>query len=100
MASILFVRAISSLPVDELERRLEERRPKFLDVDGLIQKIYSRDPDSGAVSGIYFFESAEALSAFRESDLAKTIPSAYEVSDIRVETYDILYPLRDNVGPV
>jgi hypothetical protein len=99
MAYILFVRAVSSLPADELERRMEERRPRFLEVVGLIQKIYSKDTVSGAFSGIYFFESEEALLRFRESDLAKTIASAYEVSDIRIETYEVMYPLRADAGP-
>ena len=100
MACILFVRAISSLPTDELNRRLKERKPKFLEVEGLIQKIYSKDPVSGAVSGMYFFESREALMAFKESELAKTIASAYEVTDIRIEVYDVMYPLREEIGPV
>ena len=100
MATILFVRAKSSLPMDDLEKRLLERKPRFLEVKGLIQKIYSRDPETGSVSGMYFFESRDALKSFTESELAKTIGSAYEVSEIRVETYDVMYPLRDGVGPV
>lgn len=99
MAAILFVRARSEVDTAELDRRLLERRPRFLDVPGLLQKIYGRDPDSGAVCGIYFFESSAALKAFRGSDLAQTISSAYEVVEFRAETYDVLYPLRPEVGP-
>jgi hypothetical protein len=64
MAAILFVRIKSSLPAEDFDRRLAERRPRFREVPGLVQKIYGRDPASGDVCGIYFFESPEALRRF------------------------------------
>ena len=100
MTTVLFVRIQSDLPFEELERRLHERKPGFLEVPGLIQKIYGRDPESGDCCGIYFFESREALAAFRDTELAKTIPVAYEATDVRREVYDVLFPLRPAVGPV
>ena len=77
-----------------------ERKPNFLEVPGLIQKIYGRDLETGDVCEIYFFESREALAAFRETQLAKTIPDAYEASDVRREMFNVMYPLRADVGPV
>lgn len=99
VAAILFVRARSGLAPVELERRLLERRPRFLEVPGLLQKIYGRDNATGAVCGIYFFENQAALEAFRETDLAKTISSAYEVVEFRSEAYELLYSLRPGRGP-
>jgi hypothetical protein len=99
MPAVLFVRIRSALAPDELDRRLLERRPRFLDVPGLEQKIYGRDPETGDVCGIYFFESGEALRSFRETELARTIPSAYEADEVRREAYDVLYPLRPEQGP-
>ena len=99
MAAILFVRVKSGLEFEELQRRLLERRPLFREVPGLIQKIYGRDATSGDVCGIYFFENQAALDAFRETELAKTIPSAYEATDIRREVFDLLYPLYPDRGP-
>jgi hypothetical protein len=98
-AAILFVRIESGLDAEEFERRLVERRPRFREVAGLVQKIYGRDDASGDVCGIYFFESEEALAAFRETDLAQTIPAAYEAVDVRREQYDVLYPLWPERGP-
>ncbi len=97
---ILVVRIKSDLDLDELERRVEERRPRFLDVPGLVQKIYGYDPASGDACGIYFFEDAASLQAFRESELAKTIPAAYEATDVRREVFDVMFPLRSGVGPI
>ncbi len=100
MAAILFVRVKSQLDEKELERRLIERRPRFHEVPGLVQKIYGRDAATGDVCGIYFFEDQAALAKFRETELAKTIPDAYEAIDIRREVYEVLYPLHPERGPL
>ena len=100
MSAILFVRVKSQLDEQELERRLIERRPRFHEVPGLVQKIYGRDAATGDVCGIYFFESQAALAEFRETELARTIPDAYEATEIRREVYDVLYPLRPERGPI
>ena len=99
MAAILFVRIKSKLDAKELERRLIERRPRFLEVPGLLQKIYGKDEATGDMCGIYFFEDQTSLAAFRETELAQTIPTAYEAVEIRREVYDVLYPLRPERGP-
>lgn len=100
MASILFVRVDSDVEAEELERRVAERRPQFLEVPGLVQKIYGRDPDTGSWCGIYFFESDEALAAYRASELARTIPVAYEATAVRAEVYDVVFPLVPERGPL
>ena len=66
MAYVLFVRIESDLEPAELERRALERRPQFREVPGLVQKIYGRD-ESDSFCGVYFFESPEALEAYRGS---------------------------------
>lgn len=100
MATILFVRVKSDVGLDELDRRMNERKSQFLEIPGLIQKIYARDEATGDTCGIYFFESKEALAAFRDTELAKTIPTAYEATDIRREVYEVLYPLKTEQGPL
>jgi hypothetical protein len=99
MAAILYVRIKSNLDSKELDRRLLERRPQFRDVAGLIQKIYGRNESTGELCGIYFFEDQAALAAFRETELAKTIPSAYEAVGVRPEIYEVLYSLHSERGP-
>ena len=67
---------------------------------GLIQKAYGRDPATGELCGIYFFEDDASLAAFRETELAQTIPSAYEALDVRPETYEVLFSLYSDRGPI
>jgi hypothetical protein len=98
--SILFVRISSDLDPEELDRRLLERKPRFQDVPGLRQKIYGRDPATGDICGIYFFEREADLDAFRKSELAQTIPAAYDAVDVRREVYEVLYALRPDRGPL
>jgi hypothetical protein len=99
MPAILFVRIASGLDAQEFDRRLLERRPHFREVPGLVQKIYGRDPETGDICGIYFFQDDESLHAFRDTELARTIPAAYEATAVRREVYDVLYPLRPERGP-
>jgi hypothetical protein len=99
MAAILFVRIKSGLDAEEFDRRLLERRPRFREVPGLVQKIYGRDDATGDVCGIHFFNTDEALAVFRATELARTIPDAYEAIDVRGEAYDVLYPLWPERGP-
>jgi hypothetical protein len=89
----------SGLDADEPDRRLLQRRPRFRDVPGLVQRICGRDHATGDVCGIYFFDGDEALAAFRKTELARTIPDAYEAIDVRREAYDVLYPLWPERGP-
>lgn len=100
MAAILFVRIKSGLDTAELDRRIKERVPRFRDVPGLVQKMYGRDPATGETCGIYFFEDSDSLAAFRDSELAKTIPTAYEATDVRREVYEVLFPLYADRGPL
>jgi hypothetical protein len=97
--SLLFVRIKSDLEKSEFHRRLLARRPLFHDVPGLVQKVYGREPTTGDVCGIYFFDDAEALATFRQSELAKGIPGAYEARDVRREAFEVLYSLRPERGP-
>lgn len=99
MAAILYVRIKSDLEQSEFDRRLLERRPRFQEVPGLVQKVYGRDPETGDVCGIYFFDSDQALTQFKESELARSIPQAYEAVSVRREVYDVLYTLRPDLGP-
>ena len=47
MSAVLFVRVGSEVERTKLERRVLEKKPSFLEVPGLIQKIYDRDPETG-----------------------------------------------------
>jgi hypothetical protein len=100
MANVLFVRIQSHLEPEDLERRMLERRPRFLDVPGLVQKVYGRDDATGLMCGIYFFENRAALEAFRDTELAQTIPAAYEAVEVRREVYEVLCSLRPERGPL
>lgn len=100
MAIILYVRIKSDLAIEELERRALERRPRFKEVPGLVQKFYGKDPATGDFCGIYLFQDQKALADFRESELAKSIPAAYEATEVRREVYELLYPLYPERGPI
>ena len=86
----------TSLSEEELVEVAKRRLPAFLEVPGLVQKYYLRREGEGEFAGVYLWDSAESLAAFRESELAKSIPEAYRLTEPPVvETGDVLFPLRD-----
>jgi len=92
---MLLVRVRSSLPFDELQRRLNKRMPEFRALPGLIQKYYLHDKTTDEVCGFYLWDSEESLKSYLASDLRKTIASAYEaVGEPRVERFELLDVLR------
>ena len=93
---ILKVQFESSLPEDKVRAIEEERAPQFREVPGLIQKYYIKGGEPNQYGGIYIWENMESLQAYRESELAASIPSAYKVQGApQIEMYDSMFQLRD-----
>ena len=99
MSIMMIVRFASGLDPDELDRRLRERHARYLEVPGLVQKIYGRDPDTGDVCSVYFFKDRAALDAFRRTELAQSFSTAFRASEVRREVFEVLFPLRPDLGP-
>src|SRR5262245_26051316 len=94
MPVIQFVKFSSPLTEDEILAKMERRAPEFRRVPGLLQKFYGREVETGDTCGIYVFDSLESLHAFRQTELARTIPSAYQVESPRIEVFELLFPLH------
>ena len=92
---IHFVRGTTPLGREEIQRIMEERAPSFREVAGLLQKYYGYEPESGAFCGCLIFNSEESRQAYAQSELARTIPSAYQAEEVRVEVYEVLFPLYE-----
>ena len=72
----------------------KERAPQFRALPGPVQKYYVRLSGEGEFAGVYLWDSKESLAAFRESDLAKSIPAAYRVVEPPViEVGEVVFPL-------
>lgn len=90
------VKLKTALTEKELLAIAHERAPQFRAIPGLVQKYYVRRQGEGEYAGVYVWDSMESLAAFRESDLAKSIPDAYQVIEAPdIEVGEILFPLRD-----
>ena len=75
--------------------RSRARAPEFRALEGLQQKYYIHDPETGEYGGFYVWRSADDVRAYRESELAASIASAYQViGKPEVTVYEILMPLR------
>ena len=94
-ALALLVRFTSALSLEEIEEVMHERAPEFRALEGLQQKYYLQDPETGEVAGLYLWETPEALASYRESELRASIAEAYAAEgEPRVELFRVLMPLR------
>lgn len=86
----------SNLPEEELLSKAREREPQFKAIPGLVQKYYVKTDQPGQYGGIYIWDSPESLQSYQKSDLAKSIPEAYEIVEApNIELMDILFQLRN-----
>ena len=86
----------SELSEEAILKIAKEREPQFKSIPGLLQKYYVKPGKSGQYGGVYVWDSKESLEAYRASDLASSIPIAYEIVDAPdVEIMDVLFRLRE-----
>ena len=86
----------SNLPEEELLEKAKEREPQFQAIPGLLQKYYVKTSQADEYGGIYVWDSPESLQSYRQSNLAKSIPEAYEIIEApNIEIMDILFQLRE-----
>ena len=93
---IQIIKLKSNLPEEELLKRAREREPQFKAISGLIQKYYVKLSEPGQYGGIYVWENQESMNAYRGSELASSIPQAYEITEApNIEILDVLFKLRE-----
>jgi hypothetical protein len=97
--AVLLVKFNSTLSAENLMDVCKADMKTFRTVPGLIQKYYIAEENTGALSGIYIFDTKSARAAFWTSELAKNIPIRYGViaETLRVEQYDMAIILNDVV---
>jgi len=71
------------------------RSGEFRALKGLQQKYYMHDPKTGIIAGLYLWQSAEDLDAYRKSELRASIAAAYEAEgEPQIEVFKVMMPLR------
>lgn len=93
---VQFIRLTTRLSEEELLIKAKERKARFQAIPGLLQKYYVKMDEPGKYGGIYIWDSQESLKSYRESELAQSIPEAYQVIEApSVELMELLFQLRD-----
>lgn len=96
MPVVQITRFKSALSEEEADRVMRERSPRFREVAGLLQKYYTKDEKTGERGAVYIWESAAAMQAFRQTELAQSLNQAYRIEgEKRVEVFDLALTLRD-----
>jgi heme-degrading monooxygenase HmoA len=88
----------SEVRLEEIESRFRERAQQFRDMDGLLQKFYVHDEDSGRVGGVYVFDSEDSRDALFESETHAKLRDGSDVRDLEITTFDVVFPLYESGG--
>jgi hypothetical protein len=93
---IVLVTFESELSDEALEETLRERAERFREIDGLVQKLYLHDEETGRTGGFYIFDSEESRDAYLASELRASVGEAYAVKgEPDVSMFHLLFPLRE-----
>lgn len=93
------VRFASRMTDEQVMKTYEARAPRYRALPGLVDKYYVKFDETGEHGAVYLWASPEALAAFRESELARTIPEAYQVIGApNVLTATVVMQLRSPGG--
>jgi heme-degrading monooxygenase HmoA len=93
---IVLITFESGLGIEEVDELFQERAGHYREMDGLLQKFYLHDEESGHVGGIYVFDSKESSETLFESDIHASLRDAYEARDVEIETFDVMLPLYES----
>jgi hypothetical protein len=98
--AVLAVKFKSTHNTEKLMQICYEDLDAFRNVPGLVEKYYIAEERTGAISGIYLFETKSARAAFWTSELAAKIPVRYGVipETLRVEEYEMAIVLSESVA--
>jgi len=73
-------------------KRAKERESSFKSIPGLLQKYYIKTREKG---GVYIWDSLQSQQKYQESDLARSVPSAYAINEITGnEIKDVIFQLK------
>jgi heme-degrading monooxygenase HmoA len=90
---IHIVHFTSALPDERIQELYTARMAKYEAVPGLLQKHYLRY-ENGQHGAVYMWDSPEALQAFRDGEMFRSIADTYQVSESTHEVADVVLSLR------
>jgi heme-degrading monooxygenase HmoA len=93
---VVFITFESESSLEETEARFRERAQQFRDMDGLLQKFYVHDGESGRVGGIYVFDSEASRDALFESEIHARLRDGSDVRDLDIATFHVVFPLYES----
>jgi heme-degrading monooxygenase HmoA len=92
---VQIVRFKSGLSHEEVVRTYEARAPRYRALKHLKQKYYLRFPETDEYGAVYLWESEDALKEFRESELGRTISTAYQIQETaEIRVAELVMTLR------
>ncbi|MDI9914189.1 YdhR family protein [Rhodococcus sp. IEGM 1379] len=81
---------------EETERKSREGFEKFRALEGLTQKYYIRNHETGELGGVYLFETKEAVDAYVNGPIVASVAERFGViGEVKLEVVEVLMTLDD-----
>ena len=94
---VLLVKFRTKLPLEKVLEIAENRADEFRALTGLQQKYYVQDSMSGEIGGLYLWDSPEAFTEYRDSELRATIAESYKTEgEPQIHVMSVLKILRED----
>ena len=79
-----------NVPVAEYQKAIDSVAPAFVDVPGLMWKIWLLNPAAQEAGGIYLFDSQASLDAYLNGPLVAQIRGLTSIRNISVKQFDVM----------
>ena len=79
-----------NVPTAQYQKVIDSVAPAFVDVPGLMWKIWLLNPEAKEAGGIYLFDSQASLEAYRNGPLVAKLRALPAVENISVKPFEIV----------
>ena len=87
---ILQINFSLTVPVAEYQKMADSVAPAFLDVPGLIWKIWLLNPAAQEAGGIYLFDSQASLDAYLNGPLVAKLRGLTSIRDVSMKQFEVM----------
>ena len=81
---------LDGLSPEQYAERAESIAPMWAAVPGLISKTWLRNDETNTYGGVYTFASREALAAYKDSDLYKSMEANPNLVNVNVTDFGVI----------
>lgn len=81
---------LAGMNEEEWQENGKRLAPKYVDVPGLVAKIWIKDPDENRFGAIYVWGDGASMDAFAKSDLGQRIRNHPNYENLSISSFEVI----------